>query len=80
MFTEDKELYDRCIMSHTTFIPYREFERVLGVVGIDDYIRYGGTMSPSGKQYNDSLIIFVVEEVTENVTYLNVEEYLKRLQ
>ena len=42
MFTEDEELYDRCIMCHTTFIPYREFEKVLGIVGIDDFIRYGG--------------------------------------
>ena len=31
VFTEDEELYDRCVMSHTTFIPYREFESVLGV-------------------------------------------------
>ena len=26
LFTEDEQLYDRCIMIHTTFIPYREFE------------------------------------------------------
>ena len=29
-------------MLHTTFIPYREFEEVLGIKGIDEYIRYGG--------------------------------------
>ena len=34
-FTKGEELYDRCIMLHTTFIPYREFERVLGIKGID---------------------------------------------
>ena len=38
IFTEDEELYDRCIMSHTTFIPYREFETVLGIAGIDNYL------------------------------------------
>ena len=44
LFTEDEQLYDRCILLHTTFIPYREFESVLGIHGIDEYIRNGGTM------------------------------------
>ena len=54
LFTEDEQLYDRCIMLHTTFIPYREFEQVLGIKGIDEYIRYGGTMSMSGVNYNEN--------------------------
>ena len=53
VFTEQDQLYDRCIMLHTTFIPYREFENVLGIKGIDEYIRYGGTMSASGVNYNE---------------------------
>ncbi len=53
LFTEDAQLYDRCILLHTTFIPYREFENVLGVCGIDEYIRYGGTMSLGGIHYNE---------------------------
>ena len=65
MFAEDEELYDRCIMCHTTFIPYREFERVLGIVGIDDFIRYGGTMSLGGKQYNDNSMIFATKKSTD---------------
>ncbi len=52
VFSEDEQLYDRCIMLHTTFIPYREFEEVLGIKGIDEYIRYGGTMSMGGIKYN----------------------------
>ena len=54
LFTEDEQLYDRCIMLHTTFIPYREFESVLGISGIDEYIRYGGTMSLGGINYNET--------------------------
>ena len=54
LFTEDEQLYDRCILLHTTFIPYREFERVLGIHGIDEYIRYGGTMSLGGVHYNET--------------------------
>ena len=53
IFTEYEQLYDRCIMLHTTFIPYREFETVLGIKGIDEYIRYGGTMSMGGVNYNE---------------------------
>lgn len=54
LFTEDEQLYDRCILLHTTFIPYREFERVLGIHSIDEYIRYGGTMSLGGVHYNET--------------------------
>ncbi len=53
VFTKDEQLYDRCILLHTTFIPYREFESVLGVQGINEYIRYGGTMSMGGVHYNN---------------------------
>ncbi|WP_026659373.1 AAA family ATPase [Butyrivibrio sp. AC2005] len=53
-FTREEQLYDRCILLHTTFIPYREFEEVLGIYGIDEYIRYGGTMSLSGINYNET--------------------------
>ncbi|MDO4806033.1 MAG: AAA family ATPase [Coriobacteriales bacterium] len=52
LFSEDEQLYDRCTLVHTTLIPYREFERVLGIGGIDEYIRYGGTMSMGGRDYN----------------------------
>ncbi len=65
MFTEDEELYDRCIMCHTTFIPYREFENVLGITGIDEYIQYGGTMSFSGRRYNDNGSIFATKKSTD---------------
>lgn len=51
-FTQEEQLYDRCILLHTTFIPYREFDEVLGIHGIDEYIRYGGTMSLGGINYN----------------------------
>ena len=52
IYTQDDQLYDRAITLHTTFIPYREFESVLGISGIDEYIHYGGTMSVSGLNYN----------------------------
>lgn len=67
LFTEDEQLYDRCILLHTTFIPYREFERVLGIHGIDQYIRYGGTMSLGGVHYNESSTFASKEKADEYV-------------
>lgn len=43
-FAHDNELYDRVRMIHTTFIPFREYSRLLGIDSIDEYIRYGGTL------------------------------------
>ncbi len=43
-FAMRQELYDRAVVLHTTFIPFREHSRVLGIDSINDYIRYGGTM------------------------------------
>lgn len=48
-FAESNELYDRVHMIHTTFIPYREYSRLLGIDGIDEYIRYGGTLRQGEK-------------------------------
>lgn len=62
LFSEDQELYDRCFMIHTTFVPYREFENVLGIKGIDEYIRYGGTMSLGGVEYNRTGMTFATKE------------------
>ena len=84
MFTEDEELYDRCIMCHTTFIPYREFENVLGIVGIDNYIQYGGTMSLSGKRYNDNAQIFSskknTDEYVDSAIARNIQHSLKNYE
>lgn len=67
LFTEDEQLYDRCILLHTTFIPYREFESVLGIHGIDEYIRYGGTMSLGGIHYNETSTFASKESADEYV-------------
>ena len=67
LFTEDEQLYDRCILLHTTFIPYREFESVLGIHGIDEYIRYGGTMSFGGIHYNETSTFASKESADEYV-------------
>lgn len=39
-----QELFDRAVTIRTTFIPFREYSRLLDVDSIDQYIRYGGTL------------------------------------
>lgn len=83
LFTEDEQLYDRCVLLHTTFIPYREFETVLGIHGIDEYIRYGGTMSLGGIHYNENSTFASKEKTDEYVDTAiarNIQHSLRRYQ
>lgn len=83
IFSESEELYDRCIMLHTTFIPYREFERVLGITGIDEYIRFGGTMSLGGKHYNEAVTFKTkasTDEYIDSAIAKNIQHSLRYYQ
>lgn len=83
LMAEGHELYDRCFMCHTTFIPYHEFEYVLGIKGIDEYIRYGGTMSISGNEYNISTPFATKEKANAYVDSAiahNIQHSLKYYQ
>ena len=50
---EGNELYDRAYLVHTTYIPFREYSRLLGIDTIDEYIRYGGTLTPVETNVDD---------------------------
>ncbi|MCH5345420.1 MAG: AAA family ATPase [Acetatifactor sp.] len=83
IFTEYEQLYDRCILLHTTFIPYREFETVLGIEGIDEYIRYGGTMSMGGVNYNEKSSFATTKsagEYIDSAIARNIQHSLKYYQ
>ena len=83
LFSESRELYDRCILLHTTWIPYREFEQVLGIRGIDEYIRYGGTMSLSGTHYNETSTFATkasTNEYIDSAIAKNIQHSLKYYQ
>lgn len=83
IFTQSDELYDRAILLHTTWIPYREFSGVLGIDGIDKYIRYGGTMSLGGARYNE-LSTFAslksTDEYIDSSIARNIQHSLKYYQ
>lgn len=52
-FALHQELYDRAITIHTTFIPFREHSRLLGIDSIDEYIHYGGTLRAGELDFDD---------------------------
>lgn len=81
LFAKSEELYDRCIMLHTTWIPYREFDRVLGITGIDEYIRFGGTMSIGGKHYNPTFYSKEsTDEYIDSAIAKNIQHSLRSYQ
>lgn len=53
LLSTDDELYDRSFTIHTTYIPFREYSRLLGKHDIDEYIRYGGTFRVGETDFDD---------------------------
>ncbi len=47
MLASHSSLYDRVDFINTTHVPYAEFSRLLGGKTMDDYIKYGGTLTDS---------------------------------
>ncbi|MCM1130410.1 MAG: AAA family ATPase [Roseburia sp.] len=47
------ELYDRSLMIHTSYIPFKEFSRLLNINSIDCYIEYGGTLKIENMNFDD---------------------------
>lgn len=47
------ELYDRSVTIHTSFIPFREYSRLLGIDSVDSYIEYGGTLKIENMSFDD---------------------------
>jgi len=52
------ELYDRNVMIHTSFIPFREYAYLLGIDTVDKYIEYGGTLKMEDMSFDDKDAIF----------------------
>lgn len=53
-FAQNEELYDRAVTVHTTFVPFREYSRLLKIDDIDEYIRYGGTLKAGETNFEDT--------------------------
>ena len=82
LFATNNELYDRAIMLHTTFIPYKEFNYLLENSSIDQYIEYGGTLSKDGADYNKKVFDgkYQYNEYTNTAIAKNIEHSLRVYQ
>lgn len=49
-----QELFDRAYLFHTSFVPFREYSRLLNIDDIDMYIRYGGLLKRGNADFDDS--------------------------
>ena len=68
------ELYDRTYMIHTTYIPYKEYNYLLGK-GLEDYIMYGGTLTDGSEFYNKENC----DEYTNTAIARNIQHSLDNL-
>lgn len=68
------ELYDRTYMIHTTYIPFKEYNYLLGK-GLEDYIMYGGTLTDGQEFYNKDSC----EEYTNTAIAGNIQHSLDNL-
>lgn len=72
LFAKMNELYDRIKLIHTTYISFREYNYLLGK-DIEDYIKYGGTLSDGKAIYNNDDL----DEYTNTSILLNITHSIK---
>ncbi len=61
------ELYDRCRLLHTTYISYKEYNYLLGK-DLDEYIKYGGTLTDGKTFYNnDNKNNYINSAIVKNI-------------
>lgn len=68
------ELYGCTHMIHTTYIPFKEYNYLLGR-GLDDYIRYGGTLTDGSEFYNGE----TCKEYTNSAIAENIQHSLDHM-
>jgi len=67
LFAKEDELFDRIDLIHTTYISFAEFHYLLGK-SLEEYIRYGGTLTDGTKIYNEDSL----EEYTNTAIISNI--------
>ena len=68
LFAKEDELYDRIELIHTTYISFAEFNYLLGK-SLEEYIRYGGTLTDGARIYNneDNLEDYMNTAIVSNI-------------
>lgn len=67
------ELYDRARLIHTTYIPFKEYNRLTGK-GLTEYIKYGGTLSHENAFHSAD----TTNEYINSAVVLNIVNSLKK--
>jgi hypothetical protein len=62
------ELYDRVYAIHTSYIPFAEYNRLIGK-GIDEYIRYGGTLDDTIYRSKSKLQAYRNTAIADNIIH-----------
>lgn len=69
MISKGDELLDRIHLLHTTYIPYKEYNYLLGR-NLEDYIKYGGTLTDGSMFYNeDNLAEYTNSAIVNNIMH-----------
>lgn len=69
-FARSGELFNRIEMIHTTFVSFREYHRLLNR-DLNDYIRFGGTLTDGRQLYNDDRRTwdYTNSAIVDNITH-----------
>ena len=76
-FALSSELFDRAHVIHTTYIPFREHSYLLDTKDIDDYIRFGGTLTDGSVFYNQDASNDPDFDYTNDAIALNIQHSLE---
>lgn len=68
LLAKSNELYDRVEFLHTTCIPFKEYNHLLGK-GINDYITYGGTLTDNTFYNKDQSDEYTNSAIVENIVH-----------
>ena len=61
------ELYDRVYMVHTSYIPYKEYSRLLNMGDVDSYIKYSGILLDGVFRKRESTNEYVEKAISNNI-------------
>lgn len=70
LLANSNELFDRALLIHTTYIPFKEYQYLLGH-GILDYIKYGGTLTDGDENVfynNDRASLYTNSAIVQNIS------------
>lgn len=69
LLSRDHELYDRVRLVHTTYMPYKEYNRLMGNGTIDEYLLNGGFLKEFPFKNGENLKKYIDTAIGENMQF-----------